>query len=222
MAEAELTPAAAPAGEAELIAALRGGDEAAFVALVERYQSALLRVAQMYVASRAAAEDVVQETWLGLLQGLGRFEGRSSLKTWLFRILTNRAKTRGQRESRSVAFSALAGDEDADEPAVDPGWFHPAGSPDAGWWLGHPRSWQAEPEQRMLSQETQALLRQAIEALPLQQREVISLRDVEGWSSDEVCNILNITDTNQRVLLHRARSKVRRALEQYLDGAQSL
>lgn len=204
-------------GEAQLVAALRAGDEAAFETLIARYHTALLRLALMYVPSRTVAEDVVQETWLGVLQGLARFEGRSSLKTWLFRILTNRAKTRGQRESRSVAFSALTPDEEADDPAVDPAWFHPPGSASAGWWSAHPRSWEHVPEERLLAQETQQQIQQAIDALPINQREVITLRDVEGWGSEEVCNILEISETNQRVLLHRARSKVRRALEQYLE-----
>ena len=211
--------AAASTEEAQLIAALRAGDEAAFERLIDQYHSSLLRLAMMYVSSRAVAEDVVQETWVGVLQGLSRFEGRSSLKTWIFRILTNRAKTRGQREHRSVPFSALGGaDDEADEPAVDPARFKPAHDPGAGWWVSYPRSWEHEPEDRLLNQETQGVLRRAIEALPANQREVITLRDIEGWSSEEVCNILEITETNQRVLLHRARSKARRALEQYLDG----
>lgn len=222
-AEQEHSPTAVPGGpawdEAQLIAALRAGDESAFERLIDRYHSSLLRVAMMYVASRAAAEDVVQETWVGVLQGLSRFEGRSSLKTWIFRILTNRAKTRGQRENRSVPFSELGGaDGDAGEPAVDPARFWPPGHEDAGWWVSYPRSWEHEPEQRLLTQETQGVIQRAIDALPASQREVITLRDVEGWSSEEVCNILEISETNQRVLLHRARSKVRRALEQYLDG----
>ena len=210
--------AAASAEELRLVAALRSGDEAAFEGLVARYHATLLRLALMYVPSRAVAEEVVQETWVGVLQGLARFEGRSALKTWIFRILTNRAKTRGQRESRSLAFSDLTAADDADQPGVDADRFWPPGHEDAGYWVSYPRSWAAEPEQRLLAQETQSVIQRAIDALPLNQREVITLRDVGGWGSEDVRNVLNLSETNQRVLLHRARSKVRRALEQYLDG----
>ena len=217
--DARMEMGPAPAEDAQLVAALRAGDESAFERLIDQYHGSLLRLAMMYVPNRAVAEDVVQETWVGVLQGLGRFEGRSSLKTWIFRILTNRAKTRGQREHRSVPFSALGGaDDESDEPAVDPARFKPAEHQGAGWWVSYPRSWEHEPEERMLTEETQSVIRRAIEALPANQREVITLRDIEGWSSEEVCNTLEITETNQRVLLHRARSKARRALEQYLDG----
>ena len=222
MAETETSPntgAAATADELRLVAALRAGDESAFAELVARYHTMLLRLAMMYVASRAAAEDVVQETWLGVLQGLARFEGRSSLKTWIFRILTNRAKTRGQREGRTVAFSDLASaDASAGETSIDPDQFWPADHPAwANIWVSYPRNWDELPEDRLVSQETLAQVQAAIAALPPTQREVITLRDVEGWSSEEVCNILEITETNQRVLLHRARAKVRRALDQYLN-----
>lgn len=211
------------AREAELaqLVALRHGDEAAFVALIERYHSAMLRVALVYVSDRAVAEEVVQETWLGVLNGLDRFQGRSSLKTWLFRILTNQAKTRGVRESRSVPFSALAApDDEADEPAVDPTRFRTSEP-----WIGHFVSplgtWDADtPEELLLSQETRAQIDQAIALLPAKQRQVIVLRDVEGWSADEVCELLQISETNQRVLLHRARSKVRGALERYWQTVQ--
>jgi RNA polymerase sigma-70 factor, ECF subfamily len=208
-------PSAATAEEQQLIASLRAGDEAAFETLIERYGSSLLRLAQMYVPSRAVAEDVVQETWIGVLKGLDKFEGRSSLKTWIFHILLNRARTRGRREDRSVPFSSLWNPEsESGEPSVEPQWFK-----DDGWWGVHPRDWSGVPEERLLSQETRALIQQAIDTLPPTQREVITLRDVDGWSSEEVCNALNISETNQRVLLHRARSKVRQALEQYLSGA---
>jgi RNA polymerase sigma-70 factor (ECF subfamily) len=208
-------PSAATAEEQQLIASLRAGDEAAFETLIERYGGSLLRLAQMYVPSRAVAEDVVQETWIGVLKGLDKFEGRSSLKTWIFHILLNRARTRGRREDRSVPFSSLWDPEsESGEPSVEPQWFK-----DDGWWGVHPRDWSAVPEERLLSQETRALIQQAIDALPPSQREVITLRDVDGWSSEEVCNALNISETNQRVLLHRARSKVRQAIEQYLSGA---
>jgi RNA polymerase sigma-70 factor (ECF subfamily) len=185
---------------------------------VERYHASLVRLALLYVPNRAVAEDVAQEAWLGVLQGIGRFEARSSLKTWLFRILTNRAKTRGQREARSIPFSSLGRPADeADEPAVDPERFLGTEAEYPGHWAALPRRWEGSPEEWLLSGETRALVIEAIEALPPSQREVITLRDVEGWSSEEVCNVLNLSETNQRVLLHRARSRVRRALEEYLS-----
>lgn len=209
-------PSGLPASdESALLAALRRGDEAAFVELVGRHQRAMLRVASSYVPSRAVAEEVVQEAWLGVLQGLARFEGRSSLKTWIFRILVNRARTRGEREGRSSPFSDLA-PADAEGPTVDPDRFLPAGHPDAGWWVGHPASWEGAPEQRLLAGEARGQIEAAIAALPEAQRTVISLRDVEGWDSAEVCALLGISEGNQRVLLHRARARVRRALAHYL------
>lgn len=199
--------------EAELVEALRAGDEAAFAELVREYHSSLLRVAQIYVSSRAVGEDVVGETWLAVLHGLDRFEGRSSLKTWIFTILTNRAKTRAQRERRTIPFSALQ-PERVPEPALDPERFR--GPEDPRWpghWASPPQAW---PEDRVLAHETREKLAEAIELLPPSQRAVISLRDLEGWSPEEVCNALSISETNQRVLLHRARSKVRKVLEEYL------
>jgi len=202
-----------------LVEALRRGDEAAFAWLLDRYHGELVRLAQLYVHQREAAEEVVQETWLGVLRGIARFEGRSSLKTWVFRILTNLAKTRGRREGRSVPFSALWDPEaDPSEPAVDPDRFNPPEHPTwPGHWAADPRSWEAVPEEWFLSRETRAAIQLAIEALPPSQREVITLRDVEGWTSEEVCNALGISETNQRVLLHRARAKVRSALERYFS-----
>lgn len=207
------------ADDAAFVAALRRGDELAFAALLERYHNALVRLALAYVADRAVAEEVAQETWLGVLTGLDRFEGRASLKTWIFRILINRARTRGERERRSIPFSALAPEDPGpDEPAVDPARFLP---PEHAHWPGHwaepPRSWGATPEAWLLRDEVRDHLRQAIDELPPGQRTVIMLRDVEGFAADEVCNILGISETNQRVLLHRARSRVRRALEQYFS-----
>ncbi len=184
--------------------------------LVDRYQPAMLRIARMYVATSAVAEEVVQEAWLGVLKGVDRFEGRSSLRTWIFRILVNIAKTRGQREHRSVPFSSIWPAE-GDEPAVDPERFLPESHPESpGHWLAAPSSWETVPEDRLLSKETLAHVAAAIDLLPPNQREVIRLRDVLGWSSEEVRNALDLSETNQRVLLHRARSKVRRALEDYL------
>jgi RNA polymerase sigma-70 factor (ECF subfamily) len=205
--------------DAHLVAALRAGEEAAFAALIDRYQASLVRLAMLYVPNRAAAEDVVQETWLGVLQGIDRFEARSSLKTWLFRILVNRAKRRGAREHRSIPFSAAWHPElDPGEPAVEADRFNPAGHQLAGHWTSRPPSWDDLPEERLVSREARARIEEIIAQLPPHQREVITLRDVEGWGSGEVCNALGISETNQRVLLHRARSKVRRAMEQYLAG----
>ena len=199
------------------VAALLAGNEAAFQELVERYHGSLLRLAMAYVRPRSAAEEVVQDTWLGVLRGLPTFEGRSSLRTWIYRILVNQARTRGVRESRSVPFSSLAGD---DEPAVDPERFLPPGhSAYAGHWAAAPRAWDDLPEQVLLAAETRAEVERAIDDLPPQQREVITLRDVEGWSSAEVREALELTEANQRVLLHRARAKVRARLEAYLNEA---
>ena len=208
------------AEETALVEALRGGDESAFVMLIGKYHVSMVNLAMAYVPSRAVAEEVAQEAWLGVLQGIGRFEGRSSLKTWIFRILTNVARTRGERESRSVPYSALwNADDEPGEASVDPSRFNPAGEEWEHHWLSSakPQSWADIPEDRLLSQETMAHIAAAIEQLPPNQREIIRLRDIEGWTSDEVCNVLGITETNQRVLLHRARSKVRSALEPYLS-----
>jgi RNA polymerase sigma-70 factor (ECF subfamily) len=201
-----------------LVERLRKGDEAAFVWLIDHYYSAMLRLAMVYVPVRAVAEEVVQEAWLGILRGLERFEGRSSLKTWMFRIVTNCAKTRAQREGRSIPFSSLPLlDTDMQEPTVDPSRFR---GPDQQWpggWVSFPAPWDDIPENRLLSQETRACIQMAIDALPPNQRAVITLRDIDGWTAEDVCNFLNISETNQRVLLHRARARVRRALEQYFN-----
>jgi RNA polymerase sigma-70 factor (ECF subfamily) len=207
--------ARAAAGEAELLEALRAGDEDAFRALVREYQPSLVRVARIYVPTQAAAEEVAAETWLAVLNGLSRFEGRSSLRTWIFRILTNIAKTRAVRDGRTLPFSALADPGRVPEPAVDADRFLDSDHPRwPGHWAVKPQAW---PEEALLAAETRERLTEAIEALPATQRAVISLRDVEGWSSEEVRNALDLSETNQRVLLHRARSKVRAALESYLD-----
>jgi RNA polymerase sigma-70 factor, ECF subfamily len=200
--------------EPELVTALRAGDETAFAALVERYHPSLLRLARMYVREQSVAEEVAQETWLAVLNGIDRFEARSSLKTWLFRILTNRAKTRGERESRTVPFSSVG---EADEPAVDPDRFRPEGEQWAGGWKEFPHPWEGDPEMQLLAGETRRLILDTIEDLPPNQRTVITLRDIEGFDAEDVCNVLELSDTNQRVLLHRARSRVRRALEEYME-----
>ena len=191
-----------------LVERLRARDEAAFEELVRRYNASLLRFARQFVPTAALAEDVVADTWLGVLNGIDRFEGRSSLRTWIFRILANTAKTRGQREGRSVPFSSLEVDETPFEPTVDRSRFL-----GTGHWASPPRAW---PEDRLLRDETRAVIEGAIADLPPTQRQVVSLRDVEGWSAEEVRNALDLSETNQRVLLHRGRAKVRRALEEYL------
>jgi RNA polymerase sigma-70 factor (ECF subfamily) len=198
-----------------LVALLRSGDEAAFMMLVEQHQGPMLRIARMYVSSQAVAEEVVQDAWLGILQGLARFEGRSSLRTWMYRILANIAKTRGQREGRSLPFSALVEDDAA--PAVADPWFRPAGDQWPDHWSSVPNDWRGIPEDRLLAAETLRVIGRAIENLPATQAEVIRLRDVLGWSSEEVRNALDVSETNQRVLLHRARSRVRRAVDEYLE-----
>jgi RNA polymerase sigma-70 factor, ECF subfamily len=192
-----------------LVDALRAGDETAFAVVLDRYHAAMVRIALLYVRDRAVAEEVVQETWLGVLQGIGRFEARCSLKTWIFRILTNIAKTCGTREGRSLPFSSIWNVEmEAEEPAVDPARF---GSD--GHWVAPPQDW---PEVHVVGIETRDQIRRVIDALPAAQRTIISLRDVAGWSASEVCSALGLSEGNQRVLLHRARSKVREALDAYL------
>lgn len=207
----------------ELIAALRGGDEAAFVALIDAYGAGMRRFALTFVRTPAVADEVVQEAWLALLTGLDRFEARSSLKTWLFRIVSNIAKTRAVREARTIPFSALESDarSDGESPAVPAERFFGPDGLHPGGWLAFPQSWRELPEAQLEGAETRAVIAAAIELLPATQRLVISLRDVEGWPAAEVCNVLEISETNQRVLLHRARSRVRAALERYLAEAGS-
>jgi RNA polymerase sigma-70 factor, ECF subfamily len=201
--------------ESRVVDALRRGDEAAFMQLVHEHGPMMLRVARTYVSSAAVAEDVVQEAWVGVLKGLARFEGRSSLKTWIFRILTNTAKTRAIREGRSIPFSALAVDDD--EGVVDPDRFLGDDTRFPGHWAAPPRRWEAQPEGRLLAGEALDVIEQEIARLPPAQAAVITMRDVEGLDAEEVCNALDISETNQRVLLHRARSKVRQALEEYMQ-----
>jgi RNA polymerase sigma-70 factor (ECF subfamily) len=201
--------------DAELVERLRAHDEETFRLLVREWHAPLLRVAQIFVPSRAIAEEVVQETWLRVLGALDRFEGRSSLKTWVFRILANTAKTRAQREGRVIPFSSLQDPGRVPEAAVDADRFLPDDHP------VHPGAWSSPPavlpEQELLAAETRARIAAAIEELPANQRAVIMLRDVQGWDSADVCNALDISEVNQRVLLHRARAKVRNALEDYLS-----
>lgn len=183
--------------DAALVAALRRGDERAFVELVDAFTPGMRRFALSFVRTPAVADEVVQEAWLGVLRGLDRFEGRSSLKTWIYRIVANVARTRGVREARSVPFSS--------EPSVDPDRFEAHGH-----WTEP-----IEPWRQVEASELRAVIDRAIDALPEQQSVVIRLRDVEGWSAEDVCNVLELSETNQRVLLHRARSKVRAAVEEY-------
>jgi RNA polymerase sigma-70 factor (ECF subfamily) len=199
--------------ELSLVSALREGDESAFLEIVSRYHASMLRVAQVFVQSPAVAEEVVQETWLAVLEGIARFEGRSALRSWVFRILANRARTRAQREARTQPFSSM--EEEGDGPTVDPARFLPDDHPQ---WPGH---WSAPPspwaDARLMAGETLALAQRAIDALPPRQKQVILLRDVEGCSPEEVCEALGLSDGNQRVLLHRARAAVRAALESQME-----
>ena len=206
-------------GDAALIEALRAGDETAFIELIHAHHSVLLRVAMIYVSSRAVAEEVVEETWLGVLKGLDRFEGRSSLKTWILKIASNIARTRAVRASHCLA-SLPETDAERPESSVDPGRFLP---PDharyPGHWAREPAAWDT-PEERLPSGEARGVIVAAIERLPPAQRLVVTLRDIEGWSADETCQALELTDGNQRVLLHQGRSKLRAALERHLSPSR--
>lgn len=223
MGEEEATTAG-PAGSTRstkdeaLVAGLRRGEEDAFRALVDEHGPFLLRLALMHVPSRAIAEEVVQDTWLAVLNGIGRFEGRSSLRTWIAGILLNIARTRTRRERRVLPFSVLARrrEEGRDEPAVDPDRFQSLRDSRPGAWARPPAEW-ASPEERLGTEEARRVLLEAIAELPPRQREVIALRDISGWSAAEARNALGLSETNQRVLLHRARSKVRAALESYFE-----
>jgi RNA polymerase sigma-70 factor, ECF subfamily len=182
----------------------------------------MIRVAMAYVPTRAAAEEAVQETWIAVMRGIDRFEGRASLKTWIFRILTNVAMRSGARERRSMPFSALAEAENTGEPVVDPDRFLPSDHElFPGHWAIMPARWPT-PEEGLLAGEVRAVIAAAIAELPVAQRTVIALRDVEGWSAEEVCEALEISAGNQRVLLHRARSSVRNAIEDYYGAVEEI
>jgi RNA polymerase sigma-70 factor, ECF subfamily len=217
------TPMPKPIAEHDdkaLVAALRRGEADAFALLVDRHSPAMVRVAMAYVPARAAAEEAVQETWIAVMRGIDGFEGRSSLKTWIFRILINVAMRAGARERRSLPFSALGEAENTGEPSVDPGRFLPADHElFPGHWAIMPARWPT-PEEGLLAGETREVIAAAMAELPAAQRTVIALRDVEGWSSDEVCEALEITPGNQRILLHRARSRVRNAIEAYYAAVE--
>ena len=195
--------------DAELLARLREGDEQAFVLLVARHHAAMLRLARSFVASTAVAEEVVQDTWVGVLRGLERFEGRSSLRTWLLRILVNRARSTGVRERRSIAI----GDSG---PVIDQARFDASGA-----WMSPPQHWVEDSEDRLFAEAVAGPLHRTLDELPARQREVVMLRDIDGLSSGEVCEVLEISEANQRVLLHRGRSRLRSALEADLGTATS-
>ena len=200
----------------ETVAALRAGDERAFRDLFTRTYPMMKGVARAYVASDAVAEEIVQETWMAVVTGLDRFEGRSALATWIFSILTNQAKTHSAREKRAVPFSCVA-PSDGEEPAVDPDRFQKDDEAWPGHWATPPRPWQ-KPERRLLSLEARERLRAALAQLPDRQRVIVGLRDVEGHSADEVCDLLGLSSENQRVLLHRGRTRLRAVLDDYLDA----
>ena len=205
------------AGETELLAALRRGDEVAFHELVSTHQPSLLRLARIYAPSQAVAEEIVQETWLAVLRGLDGFAGRAALRTWMARILVNIARRRSGVEARSTPLSSLARAEaDGFQAAVDPSRFMTEG-PYAGHWASYPDDWSGVPERVLLSQETRDVAFAAIARLPPAQRMVITLRDVQGWPPQDVCEALEISEANHRVLLHRGRAKVRQALEDYFQ-----
>jgi RNA polymerase sigma-70 factor (ECF subfamily) len=203
-------PLPPPDGDAEVVRRLRAGDEACFRQLVREHHRALLRVALAFVESEAAAEEIVQDAWLGVVSGIDAFEGRSSLRTWIGRILVNRARTRGVRDKRSVPFSSLSDDESA---PVEPDRFTKG-----GFWSAPPSRWDASPESLVLRKEAREHIERELTTLPPAQRTVVTLRDLEGWSSEEVCNVLDVSETNQRVLLHRGRTRLRAALERYHAG----
>lgn len=202
--------------EREFLQRLRAGDEAAFAAVVRRNHAAMVRLAGTFVGSRAEAEEVAQEAWMAVLGGLDRFEERSSLRTWIFAVLVNKARSRAVRERRDLPFSAFDAAEDDGAPTVDPARFRGAGDAFAGYWTSVPFAWWALPEQRATEAETRAVIHRALAALPLRQRQVVTLRDVDGFSADEVCAALGVSPGNQRVLLHRGRAQLRAALEAHV------
>ena len=216
---ADINGAAGDGNERLLVAALRRREEAAFVALVRRYNGLMLRVARAQLGEHAAAEEVVQETWLAVIERIDAFEGRSSLRTWMFRILTYQAWARLERDGRQIPFSALASaDAAAPDPSVDPSRFYPRHHvPRPFFWQSDPREW---PEEALLAAEVRSVIGAAVDSLPDSQRVVITLRDLEGWAPNEVCEALQISESNQRVLLHRARSRVRDALDRYLEDGK--
>ena len=206
----------ATADDQRIIAGLRAGNEAVFVEMVDKYHGSLVRVAMRYTLSRAVAEEVVQDTWIGVVEGIDRFEGRSTVKTWLYKILIYRARARGERERRMTPMSALANDDSA--PSVPTERFRGSDALWAGHWATPPQRWDGDAEERLLAGEAREIIDAVIAELPPAQREVIVMRDLSHFTAAEVCDLLDVTEANQRVLLHRARSRVRAALEQYFDA----
>lgn len=205
-----------PTDDAALVAALRRGDERAFAQVVEAFHPVLRRVARGYLRSDDAVGDVVQETWIAVLNGLDRFEGRSSLRTWVVSILVNIARRHAVKEARTVPFSAAAAPSGDGGAAFDPDRFQGPGDPYPGHWAAAPTPWTDEPEAAATTRETVEAVTEAVAALPGTQRTVVTLRDVEGWTGPEVAAALGISEGNQRVLLHRGRAKVRAALDPHL------
>ena len=193
----------------DLVEQLIRGDSLAFDKLVSMYHGALLRLAKTITGDTSVAEEVVQDTWIAVIHGLRRFEGRASLKTWIFRILTYQARKRARRERRSIAWSALFSTDD-DQPAVDPSRFN-----SSGHWITPPAPWFDSPEEKTIRADMVQHLSDALPTLPEAQQAVVSLRDVHGWTAQEVCDLLDITKSNQRVLLHRGRSRLRNILETF-------
>jgi RNA polymerase sigma-70 factor (ECF subfamily) len=218
--QAVLVDSGAPsdAADEELLLRLRAGDTAAFAAIVDDWSAVMLSVARRYVRDRQAAEDVVQDTWLGVMSGLARFEGRSSVRSWTFSILINRARTRGGRDARVLSSAQLTGLEPSG-PTVDPARFQGADGAYPGHWTssGAPRPWD-QPERQLLAHELGWFIDRALDELPERQRLVVQMRDVEGMSAEETCAALRLSPGNQRVLLHRGRAALRAALEGYHNG----
>ena len=217
--EQTVAGATVAASDEQTVAALRAGDERAFRELFARTYPMMKRVARGFVASDAVAEEIVQDTWLAIVTGIDRFEGRSALGTWIFSILTNQAKTHSARERRALPLTCV-GPRDAEEPVVDPDRFQKDDEAWPGHWATPPRPWQ-KPERRLLSLETREHLKDALAELPERQRLIVGLRDIDGHSAEEVCDLLGLSQENQRVLLHRGRSRLRACLERYLDGADA-
>lgn len=220
-------PGTLPEDDPRFLDLLRSGDEAAYLALVTRHRASMLRVAQAHCRGLDAAEDVVQETWLAVFDGISAFEGRSSLRTWIYTILVNRARTRGSRDARRATLSDVEPATEGDEHGLDPGAFQGEDGPYPGHWARPPRKWEEralpgedQPERGALARELRERIDAAIAGLPPAQRAVMTLRDVEEMSSEEARNVLGLTETNFRVILHRARARVRREIEEYFRGAR--
>jgi RNA polymerase sigma-70 factor (ECF subfamily) len=202
-----------PPTEEELVDKLRSGDEAAFSELIDRHHGSMLRIARIFVDDEAAAEEVVQETWVAVIGGLDDFEERSSLKTWIFSILSNQAKSRARTDARTKSWSSLFDAGMDEELSAESERFDGSGR-----WKSPPIPWKFDPEERMMKHKLLEVVQQALDALPASQRGVVWLRDVEGLSSEEVCQVFDLTAGNQRVLLHRGRAKVREAVESYQEA----